>query len=98
MRDMFLHTILIIIQFVLILALPIMTVLFWFLPGLVSLAFALEMLVVTLVIMRLLNGGPISECYVGLPPDGQMPVNDEHELWFFINGITIGYAKIVLLR
>jgi hypothetical protein len=98
MRDMFLHTILIIIQLVLILALPIMTVLFWFLPGLVSLAFALEMLVVTLVIMRLLNGGPISECYVGLPPDGQMPVNDEHELWFFINGITIGYAKIVLLR
>ena len=97
-RDMFLHTILIIIQLVLILALPIMTVLFWFLPGLVSLAFALEMLVVTLVIMRLLNGGPISECYVGLPPDGQMPVNDEHELWFFINGITIGYMKIVLLR
>jgi hypothetical protein len=51
----------------------------------------LAMLVVTLVVMRLLNGGPISECYVGLP-EGKMPVNDEHELWFFINGITIGYV------
>jgi len=89
MTDMFLHTILIIIQLALILTLPIMTVLFWFLPGLVSLAFVLTMLVVTLVVMRLLNGGPISECYVGLP-EGKMPVNDEHELWFFINGITIG--------
>jgi hypothetical protein len=91
MTDMFLHTILIIIQLALILTLPIMTVLFWFLPGLVSLAFVLTMLVVTLVVMRLLNGGPISECYVGLP-EGKMPVNDEHELWFFINGITIGYV------
>jgi len=89
MTDVFLHTVLIIIQFTLIFTLPIMTVLFWFLPGLVSLAFCLVMLVVTLVVMRLLNGGPISECYVGLP-EGQMPVNDEHELWFFINGITIG--------
>lgn len=89
MTDMFLHTILFIIQLVLILTLPIMTVLFWFLPGLVSLAFGLLMLIVTLVVMRLLNGGPISECYVGLPED-RLPVNDEHELWFFINGITIG--------
>lgn len=97
MIDVLLHTILLIIQLVLILAFPIMTVLFWFLPGLVSLVFALSMLVITLAIMRLLNGGPRSECLVGLPPDGQMPVNDEHELWFFINGITIGYAKIPLL-
>ncbi|KAE9370518.1 hypothetical protein N431DRAFT_492592 [Stipitochalara longipes BDJ] len=90
MTDMLLHTILIIIQLVLIFALPIMTILFWFLPGLISLAFVLAMLAVTLAVMRLLNGGPISECCVGLPPEGQMPVNDEHELWFFINGITIG--------
>lgn len=89
LTDMFLHTILIIIQLSLILLLPIMTVLFWFLPGLISLAFIVAMLVVTLVIMRLLNGGPISECYVGFP-QGQMPVNDESEPWFFINGITIG--------
>jgi hypothetical protein len=96
MTDMFLHTILIVIQLTLILTLPLMTILFWFLPGLVSLAFVLAMLVVTLVVMRLLNGGPISECYVGLP-DGQMPVNDEHELWFFINGITIGYVDTINL-
>jgi hypothetical protein len=94
MTDIFLHTILIIIQFLLILMLPVITVLFWFLPGLVSLAFVLAMLVVTLAIMRLLNGGPISECYVGFP-EGQMPVNDERELWFFINGITIGYVDII---
>jgi hypothetical protein len=87
--DMFLHTILIVIQLVLILTLPVMTVLFWFLPGLVSLVFVVSMLVVTLVIMRLLNGGPISECYVGFP-EGKMPVNDGSEPWFFINGITIG--------
>jgi hypothetical protein len=92
--DMLLHTILIVIQLTLILTLPLMTLLFWFLPGLVSLAFVVAMLVVTLVVMRLLNGGPISECYVGLP-DGQMPVNDEHELWFFINGITIGYVDTI---
>jgi len=39
--------------------------------------------------MRLLNGGPRTECLVGLP-DGQPPVNDESELWFFINGIATG--------
>ncbi len=96
MTDMFLHTILIVIQLTLILTLPLMTLLFWFLPGLVSLAFTVAMLVVTLVVMRLLNGGPITECYVGLP-DGQIPVNDEHELWFFINGITIGYVDTINL-
>ena len=95
--DTFLHTILIVIQLVLIFALPLMMILFWFLPGLVSLAFILAMSLITLIVMRLLNGGPISECYVGLPPEGQMPVNDEHELWFFINGITIGYVKVLLL-
>jgi hypothetical protein len=52
---------------------------------------------VTLAIMRLLNGGPISECYVGFP-EGQMPVNDEHELWFFINGITIGHVDTLNLK
>ena len=89
MADVLLHTILIIIQFALFLALPVMTVLFWFLPGLVSLTFFLSIVAVTLTVMKLLNGGSISECYVGLP-DGKLPVNDEEELWFFINGITIG--------
>lgn len=89
MADVLLHTILVIIQFGLILTLPVMTVLFWFLPGLVSLAFFLAITTITLIVMKLLNGAAISECYVGLPDDKE-PVNDEEELWFFINGITIG--------
>jgi hypothetical protein len=79
-------------------ALPIMTFVFWLLPGLVSLTFVLAMLAVTLAVLRLLNGGPISERYVGLPPGGQIPVNNEQELWFFINGITIGLVEDITLR
>ncbi|KUJ07309.1 uncharacterized protein LY89DRAFT_702433 [Mollisia scopiformis] len=46
--------------------------------------------------MRLLNGAPTTEALVGLP-DGTDPVNDEHELWFFINGVATGQSNLDLL-
>jgi hypothetical protein len=66
-----------------------MTVLYWFVPGVVHIVFCVLFAVSTLFIMRLLNGGPRTECLVGLP-QGKAPVNDESELWFFINGIATG--------
>jgi hypothetical protein len=83
---------LVISQLLLIVSLPALTVLYWFVPGIVHLAFIAAFAISTLFVMRLLNGGPRTECLVGLP-DGQPPVNDEHELWFFMNGICTGYVK-----
>jgi hypothetical protein len=91
LKDIFLQGVLIISQVFLFVTLPIMFVLYWFLPGVVHLVFFVAFSVVTLVVMRLLNGGPRAECLVGLP-DSLEPVNDEHELWFFINGIATGYV------
>ena len=89
-RDLLLHTVLVISQLALIITLPILTVLFWFVPGIVHLVFISTFTASTLLVMRLLNGGPRAECLVGLPVD-RPPVNDEQELWFFINGIATGY-------
>lgn len=88
-RDITLHTFLIISQLSLIVTLPIMTVLWWFIPGIVHVVFCVLFAAHTLFVMRLLNGGRRTECLVGLPDD-QKPVNDESELWFFINGIATG--------
>ncbi|KAG0652627.1 hypothetical protein D0Z07_0123 [Hyphodiscus hymeniophilus] len=88
-RDILLHTVLILSQLFLIITLPFMTLLYWFVPGFVHIAFYIVFAVSTLIVTRLLNGGPRTECLVGLP-QGQAPVNDESELWFFINGIATG--------
>jgi hypothetical protein len=96
-KDLLLHIVLCISQLVLIVTLPVLTVLFWFVPGIVHLIFVTTFTVSTLLVMRLLNGGPRAECLVGLP-DGQPPVNDEQELWFFINGIATGYVFFQSLK
>lgn len=90
-RDIFLQAVLIISQLLLLITSPIMAVLYWFVPGIVHVVFCVLFTVSTLLVMRLLNGGPRTECLVGLP-DGEPPVNDESELWFFINGIATGYV------
>ena len=66
-----------------------MAIAYWLVPGIVPLVFCISFSVCTVFIMRLLNGGPRTECLVGVP-DGQPPVNDESELWFFINGVATG--------
>jgi len=88
-RDILLHTILIFTQLFLIFTLPLMAIAYWLVPGIVPLVFCISFSVCTVFIMRLLNGGPRTECLVGVP-DGQPPVNDESELWFFINGVATG--------
>jgi hypothetical protein len=88
-RDIILQAILIICQLLLLVTLPFMAVLYWFVPGVVHAVFCVLFTASTLVVMRLLNGGPRTECLVGVP-DGQPAVNDESELWFFINGIATG--------
>jgi hypothetical protein len=91
LRDIFLQIVLIISQIMLFITLPIVALLYWFLPGVVHVVYLSTFVAVTLVTKRLLNGGPRAECLVGLPDDSE-PVNDEHELWFFINGIATGYV------
>jgi hypothetical protein len=88
-RDVLLHAILITSQLILIFGLPVVTLLYWYLPGIVHIVFCVLFAAHTLFVMRLLNGGPRTECLVGVP-DGKPPVNDESECWFFINGIATG--------
>lgn len=83
--------VLLVTQIILLFSLPILGVLFWLVPGVVPILFAVTFCVATWVVMRLLNGAPTTECLVGLPGDLE-PVNDEHELWFFINGVATGSA------
>jgi hypothetical protein len=91
LRDIFLQIVLILTQIMLFITLPFVAVLYWFFPGAVHVIYLSVFMAVTVVTMRLLNGGPRAECLVGLP-DGSEPVNDEHELWFFINGVATGYV------
>lgn len=86
-----LHMVLLTTQLLMLFTLPIMAIIFWFLPGLVNLAYFVAFVAITYVFMRLLNGPPTTEALVGLPA-GLNPVNDEHELWFFINGVAIGFV------
>ena len=78
-RDLLLQTVLVTNQLLLIVSLPIMTIFYWFAPGVVHIIFGLAFTISTLLVMRLLNGGQRAGCLVGLP-DGQPPVNDEYEL------------------
>ncbi len=89
MWALMLHMVLLTTQMLMIVTLPIMAVLFWFLPGLVNLMYFVAFIGITFVFKRLLNGPPTTEALVGLP-DGLDPVNDEHECWFFINGVATG--------
>ena len=73
-----------------------MGIMFWFLPGLVFPLVGTVLGGVTLVVMGLLNmGGGGREggmCLVGRP-EGREVVNDERELWFFVNGVATGYVS-----
>ena len=89
LRDLFLQSILLISQLLLLLTLPIVTALIWFLPNIVNLLYFSAFFASTAFICRLLNGGFRTECLVGMPLNGN-PVNDDRELWFFINGICTG--------
>jgi hypothetical protein len=89
--DLMCHLNLVVIQLIVLFTLPIAAALFWFLPGLVHIVYFLVFAFATLITMRLLNGRKTTECLVGLPVD-VLPVNDEEELWFFINGVATGFA------
>ncbi|CAL3968166.1 unnamed protein product [Diplocarpon coronariae] len=88
-QDLTLHAILLVTQLTLIISLPVLGIIFWLVPGIVPVIFVVTFWVATWIVMRLLNGWPTTECLVGLP-DGLEPVNDEKELWFFINGVATG--------
>lgn len=90
MSALTLHMALLPIQLSMIVTLPLMAVLFWFLPGFVHLLYFVSFIAVTFLFTRFLNGPPTTESLIGLPPDGVDAVNDEHELWFFINGVATG--------
>lgn len=94
-KDIALHTFLLATQLVLICSLPVIAAMFWLVPGFVHIVFVVVFWGCTWVVMRLLNGWPTTECLVGLP-DGLDPVNDEKELWFFINGVATGYAYLAI--
>ncbi|KAH7333410.1 hypothetical protein BKA65DRAFT_553757 [Rhexocercosporidium sp. MPI-PUGE-AT-0058] len=89
LKDLALHTILLVTQIMLLSSLPVLAVLFWLVPGVVPILFLIAFWIATWTFMRLLNGAPTTECLVGLP-EGLEPVNNEHELWFFINGVATG--------
>ncbi|KAH6716277.1 hypothetical protein DL95DRAFT_347356 [Leptodontidium sp. 2 PMI_412] len=89
LMDLALHFILLTTQIMLVLLLPVVAVLFWLVPGVVPIVFLVTFWIATWIVMRLLNGAPTTECLVGLP-EGLEPANDEHELWFFINGVATG--------
>jgi len=88
-KDLTLHIILVVTQIMLLASLPVVAILFWLVPGMVPVLFCIIFWLSTWIVMRFLNGAPTTECLVGLP-DGLEPVNDEHELWFFINGVATG--------
>lgn len=96
-KDLTLHTFLLVTQFLLLVSLPALAVMFWFVPGVAHIIFGTILWGATWVVMRLLNGWPTTQCLVGMP-DGLDPVNDEKELWFFINGVATGYVDPEGLR
>lgn len=92
LKDVILQSMLIISQIFLFITMPIVATLTWFLPNFVNIVYYFIFLICTTAVCRLLNGGPHTECRVGMPPEGVEPVNDKHELWFFVNGIATGYV------
>lgn len=95
LRDVVLQTLLIIIQLILLVTLPLMVVACWMLPGVVNVAYFVIFLVVTLLVMRILNGPSLRNCLLG-EPKTRKAVNKEGELWFYINGIATGYVDAAL--
>jgi hypothetical protein len=96
LRDILLHVVLIIFQVILLLTFGFFLFTFWVFPAVLPMAFSIISWVVTKGILRLLNGPPRSQCLVGVPENGVSPVNDESELWFFINGICTGYITYLI--
>lgn len=90
-RDLILHIHLVITQILLIITLPIFSVLFVAFPTFVHIFFFETGWLATKTVTWLLNGSSTTQCLVGVPTNRQ-PVNDESELWFFINGIATGYS------
>lgn len=90
LRDSFLHVILMISQSLFLITLPISLATFCVFPFAINLVFLGIFWITNKVILGLLNGVPTSRCLIGVP-EKHPPVNDESELWFFINGISIGY-------
>ncbi|EKD15659.1 hypothetical protein MBM_06287 [Drepanopeziza brunnea f. sp. 'multigermtubi' MB_m1] len=88
-KDLTIHAVLLATQILLLLSMPALFIIFWLVPGVVPIILVAAFWGSTWVGMRLLNGWRTTECQVGLP-DGLEPVNDEKELWFFINGVATG--------
>ncbi|KAL4920143.1 hypothetical protein BDW62DRAFT_199231 [Aspergillus aurantiobrunneus] len=89
LRDVTLHIILILSQLFLLFSLPVSFATLWAVPFIAHAAFYASFALVTSVVVRLLNGRPRVRSLIGVPTSRQ-PVNDESELWFFINGIATG--------
>ncbi|OJJ37058.1 hypothetical protein ASPWEDRAFT_38696 [Aspergillus wentii DTO 134E9] len=89
LRDLSLHAFLIVSQLFLLLSLPVALATFWAFPAVVHLVFYVAFAGVTMTVLWLLNGHPRATCLIGVPKSG-LPVNDESELWFYINGIATG--------
>ncbi|KAL3456200.1 hypothetical protein BJX64DRAFT_281532 [Aspergillus heterothallicus] len=81
---------LVISQVLLIFSFPFALLAFWALPLVAHFAFYMAFAIVTSIIVRLLNGPPSGRSLIGVPTT-RPPVNDESELWFFINGVATGY-------
>jgi hypothetical protein len=90
-RDLILHIHLVITQLLLIITLPIFAALFAAFPTFVHVFFLETFWLATKTVTWLLNGPSTTQCSVGVPRNRQ-PVNDNNELWFFINGIATGYS------
>ncbi|KKK18240.1 heme peroxidase family protein [Aspergillus ochraceoroseus] len=89
LRDISLHVILIVIQVVLLLSFPLVLMTFWAFPLVVYVVFYVLLTLVTMIIMRLLNGPPTGRSLIGVPKT-KPPANNASEPWFFINGVATG--------
>ncbi|KAL4992318.1 hypothetical protein BDW68DRAFT_184381 [Aspergillus falconensis] len=99
LRDLYLQTILLLIQISLLFSLPFAFITLWAVPCIVYASFYISFGVVTGLLTRILNDGPKGqghrhESLVGRP-EGRRAVNGtgtdrEGEVWFFINGIATG--------
>ncbi|KAL2872842.1 uncharacterized protein BJX67DRAFT_376625 [Aspergillus lucknowensis] len=90
MRDLALQVFLVISQVFLLLSLPVSVLALWALPFVAPAAFYTAFTGITLIVIRLLNGPPTGRSLIGVPKS-RPPVNDESELWFFVNGIATGH-------
>jgi hypothetical protein len=92
LRALALQIFLFISQILLLFSLPVGLLALWALPFVAHAAFYAAFAVITSIVVRLLNGPPSRRSLIGVPKT-RPPVNDESELWFFINGIATGYAE-----